>query len=188
MIRSRFSKHKPRIFKVPALKTSKNSYLKFGVQFLWCCPCALEDGAETPLTFDIAQRDALRALEEFVNRKKSLHSKADVIDAMYMALYMLYFPEDNTALAENVFASPKLRSWCFNASTLTRAIGPYGIFLQSCREPSARCEYIIRGARYLRTTLDEQLKYHNEAKQKPWFECAYSHRALLTKLTKLLVW
>ena len=52
--------------------------------------------------------------EECLNRTKSQYSKADAINAMYMALYALYSPEDNTTLAENVFASSLIAFLAFS--------------------------------------------------------------------------
>ena len=135
------------------------------------------------MTFDIEQHNALLVLEECLNRTKSQYSKADAIDAMYMALYVLYFPEDNTALAENVFVLPLiafLALLCLDPDAGYRPIWHIPPILSR-----GQCAMRIRGARYLRASLDEHMKYHNEAKQKPWFECVYSYRGLLMKLTKL---
>jgi hypothetical protein len=142
--------------------------MEFEVQFLSCCLRGLEDGAETPLTFDSEQHDALLALQECLNRTKSQYSKADAIGAMYTAFYMLYYPEDSTALAENVFASPLiafLAFLCLDPDAGYRSIWHIPPILSR-----TQCTMRVRGARYLRTTLDEHMKRRNKAKQKPWFE------------------
>lgn len=141
------------------------------MQFLWCCLRGLEDGTKIPLTFDSEQHDALIALQKCLNSKKTQYSKVKAIDAMYSTLNKMYYPEDSTALAEDVFASPLisfLAFLCIDPGTGYRSIWHIPPIMSI-----GQCAMRVRGARYLRTTLDEHLKSRNKGrnvKQKPWFE------------------
>ena len=121
-----------------------------------------------PLTFDSEQHDALLALKQCLNMTKSQYNKADTIDAMYTALFALYYPEDSTVLAENVFASPLIAFLAFQC--LDPDAGYRSLWHIPPILSRAQCAMRVRGARYLRTSLDKHMKNTKTAKQKPWFE------------------
>jgi hypothetical protein len=54
----------------------------------------------------LRSRALVQALDSCLGRKRSKYGKADTVAAMYTASNALYFPDNSTVLADNIFASP----------------------------------------------------------------------------------
>jgi hypothetical protein len=113
----------------------------------------------------VKQHEALLAFDHCLQLNQSAYKKADAIAAMYAVFYSVYFPENDTALATDVFTSPFLTFLAMYF--LHPAHGYHDIWQVPPIMSKAQYTMRLRGARYLRGTLDEYLKNPN---RKPWFE------------------
>lgn len=165
---SRSSKHKPRIFTVPALATSKAIYSAFEVRFLICCIRTIERGSQM-MTFNVAQLQALEYLCACLKEKPALYSKKRAVLAMRSALHALYFPKDTTLLAQDVFISPFLS---FLAFLMLQPQGGYRTIWDIPPILSkAQFSMRLRASRHLQQSLEEHIKNSStDPEQTPWFQ------------------
>ncbi|KAF7978076.1 hypothetical protein HWV62_1727 [Athelia sp. TMB] len=162
------SKRRPKAFSVPALRKSKADYISMEVNFLWCCLLAM-DRQSPCITFNDHQLDALGTLHTCLHQKKSSYRKSETIAAMTAVFDVLYFPEDNTDLAEDPFASPLM---VFLAFLWLRPQGGYEI-AWSIPPKLSKVQFSmrLRAARHLKRTLERYMEdKRNGKKPEPWFE------------------